>query len=267
MTQKVTVDFGTGVSTVIRGEFVLPTVRVRNTGTEPISVSKRLNLFERDMCVWCVGPHGERNQLRGGIQIDSQERTTELAPEQFLEAGLSLVYTSAGIPFETPGQYRLQLEYHPNSSSWFVVSPSIYLQVLPTSDKLQGLASLTLTDNIGRALTLCSCTDSAPQPVVCDRLHSLATVYPNRREGILARFVLAKQTDTLSLDSSSLRTAFSARPPPTIARWITALVGPTSTVDTLAATFLTYLDDHADTEATSQARRIIQGNPVDPQTL
>lgn len=260
-TPSVAIDFINWQSTVNRGEFVLPTVCIRNTGTAPISVSTRLNLVEGDLCIWYVGPHGERTQLCGRVQVDSPKRPTELAPDQRLEAGLLLTHSAKGITFETPGQYRLQLEYHPDGDSWLVVSPPLSLQVVPSPDTLQDLAALTLSDEVSRTLSFRGCTTASSQSVVCDQLRTLATTYPDRCEGIISQFILSKQKERFTHDSPALRAAFSARLPPTIARWITALVGPAGAEDELAAAFLTYLDDYADADATTPARQIIRGEP------
>ncbi|UPM45141.1 hypothetical protein [Halocatena salina] len=65
-------------SSVTRGEFVVPTVRVHNTGSNPMTVSSRLNLFEGDLTVWRTSPDGKRTPLRGVFLVDSLLRQVEL---------------------------------------------------------------------------------------------------------------------------------------------------------------------------------------------
>lgn len=258
----VALSLGTEVrSEINRGEFLLPVLQVRNEGAEPVAVSSRLNLFEGDLIVECMRPEDRTVRLAGVAGIDSFLRQTDVPAGRRLEAGIFLFYASEGFTFDETGSYRLRFEYHPGDGRDPVESDPSQVRVTePSTDAARDLATLTTTGDLARTVALGG-MDADEQTV--EGLGELANRFPERREGVVARLVLATVAEELVSDEASLRNAFAARDPVTIARWITAITTPLDgrTAD-LTDAFRTYLDDEADEPAASRATRIVAGDPI-----
>lgn len=261
MTEQISVELGNVPDTLDRGEFVIPTLRIRNDGGNPITVSSRLNLFEGDVLVWCTEPSGERIQLRGVLMIDSFPRETEIAPGQQLESGLFLSYTSAGFTFDTPGSYQLHVEYDPSSGQGMIASTPVQIQIVePTTDKIRKLAELTMDDEVGRAIALSSLDTISS--TAGDQLEALVTQAPETTEGMVAQLVLSTIANEVDADDTSLQRIFTDQDPVTIAHWITAIAAPAATDDSLTKTFLSYLEEQTDMPGNEDARSILQSKPI-----
>lgn len=261
MASSIVVDLVDVPPRLARGEFLVPTVRVRNDGSEPTTVNARLNLLEGDLLVRCTTPDDDRIQLQGRVTIDSFPREVELAPGERLQAGIFLTYTSNGFAFETPGPYRLSTEYDPGGRRGPIESDAVELQVVePTSDEGRRLASLTTDDAVGRAIALAGLDD--PDPEVTRRLETVADGFPDRREGAIARLTLAVADDDQAVDV--VGDLLGRWEPMTVARWITALSVPATDSDPLVAAFLSSLEaDSTDRRGVEPARRTVRGEPVD----
>ena len=232
-----------------RGEFVLPALRIRNEGSESVTVSNRLNLVEGDVLVECTDPSGQRNELRGVITVDSLPRTVELSAGQFIESGLFLFYASDGFTFDTVGSYELRVGYHPDTSESAVFTDSVELRITePTDSETQALAEQTMVDDVARAIALCGLETD---PAVVAGLSTLGERFPDRPEGALARFVLAELSDS---DTVDLTDVFDRWGPTTTARWITALLSSEGGDEPTKRAYLDTLD---------RSERMIRGEPVD----
>lgn len=261
MASSIVVDLVDVPARLARGEFLVPTVRVRNDGSEPTAVSARLNLLEGDLLVRCTTPDDDRIQLQGRVTIDSFPREVELAPGERLEAGVFLAYTSNGFVFETPGPYRLVAEYDPGGRRDPIESDPVELQVVePTSDERRRLASLTTDDAVGRAIALAGLDD--PDPEVTRRLETVADEFADRREGAIARLTLAATDDDRAVDV--VGGLLGQWEPTTVARWISALSAPATDSDPIVAAFLSSLEaDSAGRSDAEPARRVVRGEPLD----
>jgi hypothetical protein len=247
-------------STIRRGEFVVPTIRVQNIGSEPTMVSTRLNLFEGDITIWETTPSGERVPLRGTFLVDSMLRQTELAPEQRLEAGVFLSYTSKKDPFQTPGIFRLQAEYTPSVKLPAVTSAPVQVQVAEaTTDELLDLTA-TMTSEVKRAIALAGL--DTPESSVIEQLRTIANEYPNRPEGTISRFALYRLEKETNRDEQALQSSFTAWDPVTVAHWITAINSSGETENQLSKEFLTYLEERVDEPSVNIARSIIHCEPI-----
>ncbi|WP_141212706.1 hypothetical protein [Halorubrum sp. Ea8] len=230
------------------GEFILPTLRIHNEGSEPVEVSNRLNLFEGDVLIRCTDPNGEQSQLRGIISVDTLPRTVELSTGQWLESGLFLFYTAEGFTFNDLGSYSLTVEYHPGFSDTTVTSDPIDFQIIePPTEEMQILRDKTMVDEVGRAIALCGLETD---PTAIAPLESLGEQFPDRPEGAIARFALGEITDTEEVNLNSI---FDRWGPTTTARWITALLSSESTEESTKREYLDTLD---------RSRRIIRGEAI-----
>lgn len=248
MTTDISAELTSVPDSKARGEFVLPALRIRNEGSEPVTVSNRLNLVEGDVLVRCTDPNGQRDQLRGVITVDSLPRTVELSAQQWLESGLFLFYTSDGFTFDTLGSHELIVEYHPDFSETTVTSDPVDLRITePTDEETRTLADETMVDEVCRAIALCGLET---EPTAVDGLETLGERFPDRPEGAIARFVLAEISDT---DEVDLTDVFDQRCPTTTARWITAILSSESTEE---PTKQAYLD------SLNRSERMIRGEPV-----
>lgn len=260
MAPHISVELANVPEQLTRGEFLVPTVRIRNDSTDFATVSARLNLFEGDLVVWCTPPDGERIGLQAPVTVDSLPRDIDLPPDGYLEAGIILSYTSHGLTFNTLGPYRLVAEYDPGQPYDTVESNPVEFKVVEaTTPKARELASLTTCKPVARAIALGGLDE--PDPDTADQIKTMAEDFADRREGVISFLTLATATE---LPEHVLRSAFDTMDPVTVARWIRAVTAPATAVHDTAvgAAFLDYLDQ-VDMAETSTARRIIHGNPIE----
>jgi hypothetical protein len=226
---------------ITRGEFVCAVVRVENTGTSATEVSGRLNLFEGDVRVRLTDPSGRARRIHGAYQVDSAPRRITLGPGERLEAGVNLFFTSAGITFAEPGEYTLQFEYDPSVTSGTVVSDAVPLVVHETSKaEERTLAELTINPAVGRAVAM---VEASSKDEAWDRLERLATSFPTRQEGWIARLVLAAQSQASAAADDTFSTPWPKANLVELAHWISALATPASSRGRkLSATFSAWLD-------------------------
>lgn len=247
--------------TLTSGEFLVPSVRVRNDGADPARVSGRLNLFEGDVTVHRVRGN-DRTTLRGAATVDSFPRPVELDPGEALESGLFLAYTSEGMSFAAPDSYRLRAEYDPGNGRPMETSEAATLRVTePGTDEARELAGL-VDEPVARAIALCS-LDADPSTV--GPLETLAERFPERREGALASLALAtiEEATAPPADQDALGRAFEHHSPTALARWISALVGPAAEAPSLVEAYLAYLDrEGAAGPGVRTARRVVRGEPL-----
>lgn len=202
-----------------RGEFVLPAVTVTNEGTDPTTVSTRLNLVEGDLVIDCRRPSGNRTDIRGPISVDSLPRTAELSAGQSLSSGLFLFYAAAGFTFDVLGEYELVAKYSPGPPDETVTSDPVTVRIKePSTDELRTVASQTMVESVGRTIALCGLET---EPAAVERVESLAERVPTRPEGAVARLVLAEIRGTDDVDVEAVLDRWG---PTRTSRWITALV-------------------------------------------
>ena len=88
-------------------------VRLVNQGTEPVTVSSRLNLAE-DLSVTVTGPGRASARAAWPWPVDSGLRQVRLAPGEVLEAGVLLLLADGAAPlFPVAGAYTLVAEFIP----------------------------------------------------------------------------------------------------------------------------------------------------------
>jgi hypothetical protein len=141
---------------VQRGEFVVGTVTVTNTGEQPRRVSAALNLAEGDLWISMVTPAGERRDVRDVVLACGPPRTVELAPGGTLEGQLELLYTSGGVTFDQPGKYTLHAEFDAGEAPGDIVrSAPVEVVVRPAASEPElELERLTTDDDVGLAVAL-----------------------------------------------------------------------------------------------------------------
>jgi hypothetical protein len=271
MSAPITVSLVDLPTTLARGEWLVPGVRVNNHGEDAVSVSGRLNLFEGDLRLQRRGPDGGTATLRGAVDLDSFPRLVDLPADSALESGVFLAYTSAGLSFETPGRYELRAAYDPGDGRATVVSEPVDLQVTAAGPDPDAELAAVADETVARAVAL---TGLDADPAATASLRTLADRFPDRREGILAALALAGAAvfddEDPSPDGSDPREdveatftrALESHSPRTLAHWVTALSGPggeSPLVDACLAAF-----DATDGQATT-ARRILRGEPFAPE--
>jgi hypothetical protein len=259
MKEELTLEFEVP-GEVSRGEFVWAVVQVQNRGGAAVDVSSRLNLFEGDLRVRLIGGDHAGKRIHGAYQVDSAPRRASLAPGQALESGVNLFFTSAGLTFSEPGEYRLQLEYDPSVKSPTIVSNEQSVIVHePSKPADRELAEITLNRDLGRALAL---AEAEPGSVGRARLERLSTAFPKRREGRIATIVLVAQGDLKGRDKGRSIKVDSDRDALELAYWISGLATPASPrARTLAELFAASVGKGTARGARGRAHAIVSGEP------
>ncbi|UPM45140.1 hypothetical protein [Halocatena salina] len=151
--------------------------------------------------------------------------------------------------------YRLEVEYTPSVGQEAVTSSSVRLQVTEApTDELREIAAIN-TDEVKRSVALIQ----FDTPPVRDELQTMATEYPNRKEGMIARLALIKLTDETRTETV-LKPTISIDLP-TVARWITALFGTADTENPLTTAFLDEVGERSNPTA-NIACDIVRGKSI-----
>jgi len=245
---------------VVRGEFVIGSLRVENHSSSSCRVSSRLNLLEGDVRLLLTGPGGVTRLVYGAYQPDTGLRQAELAPTEALESGLNLFYTSIGPTFSELGLYQVQVEYDASVTARGLTGPPVSLHVGEPAAPEAPLMELALNRDVTESITRMEIIN----PGVRKLLERLANEFPSRKEGVIAGWVLAASAtgDPAALDSD-LEGSFRGAGPLTLARWLSAIAPPVSTHGSrLRKRFLSFLEqaDFPRTES-ERARQLIMGEP------
>ena len=204
-------------------ELVRGTLRVVNVGTDPQTVSARLNLAEGDVRLRVTGPDGSMKMARGSRQVDAAMRTVNLQPGAALESGIGLFHADGGLMLGGPGSYEVVAEYDAVPGQPPLASAPLRIDVgavqSPSDTELGRLLSQR---SVARAFELGEPeTDDARKAI-----ESIAGRYANKAEGRAARLVVAAvDGDRQGLDDA-IDAAIAAEGPLEAARTITALVSP-----------------------------------------
>jgi hypothetical protein len=228
-------------SAIMRGEFVCAIVRVENTGTSSSEVSGRLNLFEGDLRLRLKDSGGRARRVHGAYQVDSAPRRVELGAGERIESGVNVFFTSAGITFAEPGEYSLQIEYDPSVRSGTIVSDERQLVAHEaTNADERALAELTVNRAVGRAVAM---VEVSANDEAWTRLERLSKSFPKRREGWIARVVLAAQERESATADEAFGDAWPTADLIELAHWISALSTPVSSrARRLSVMFSAWLD-------------------------
>jgi len=225
---------------VQRGEFVVATVTVTNSGDEPRQVSAALNLAEGDLWLSVVTPAGERLDVRDVVLACGPSRIVELAPGDYIAGQIELLYTSTGVTFDQPGKYSLHAEYDTGDPAGEMIrSNTVEVVVRPaTSEDEMLVERLSTSDDVGLAFAL---GDYGAAPEAFEKLDTLMREFGTSATGAASAMVIANsaarphrdlRTDEESrspddqLVQEALEIAVSAGPPEEVARLAAAVVSP-----------------------------------------
>ncbi|MGH2744490.1 MAG: hypothetical protein ACRDN8_18820 [Thermoleophilaceae bacterium] len=223
-----------------RGEFVVATVTVTNTGDQPRRVSAALNLAEGDLWISLVTPAGERVDVRDVVLACGPSRFVELGPGESLSGQLELLYTSTGITFDQPGRYSLHAEFDAGEMPGDVVrSETAQVVVRPAvSEPERELERLTVDDAVGLAFAL---GDYGAAPEARDKLVTVMDRFADSDTGAASAMVIANcaarqhrdvraakvaRSPDAELAERALEVALEDRDAATVARLAAAVVSP-----------------------------------------
>lgn len=146
-----------------RGDFVVATVRVTNTGDSPAEVSAALNLAEDDLKISARHPNGDRIAMRDVVVVCGERRKVTLDPGQSIEGQVQLFYSSLGLTFDQPGRYELQAEFNVGDEHQSVLRSapaSIVVRSASAEDEIER-ERLTMDAGVGLSLALGDFADDA----------------------------------------------------------------------------------------------------------
>ena len=194
---------------VQRGEFVVATVTVTNTGDAPRPVSAALNLAEGDLWISLLTPAGERADVRDVVVACGPRRYAELEPGQELSGQIELLYTSSGVTFDQPGHYTLHAELDAGEVPGDIVrSEAAQVVVRPAATEPEReLERLTTQRAVGLAFAL---GDYGAAPEARDDLLTVMEQFGDTDTGAASAMVIANSAARPLRD---LRTATVARDP------------------------------------------------------
>lgn len=223
-----------------RGEFVVGTVTVTNTGDEVRLVNAALNLAEGDLWLSVVTPAGERVDVRDVVLACGPPRMVELDPAASLSGQLELLYTSTGVTFDQPGKYTIHAEFDTGEVPGHVIrSETAQVVVRPaTAEAELQLERLTTDDDVGLAFAL---GDYGAAPDTLEKLVEVMDDFAETETGAACALVIANSAarphrdlraddETRSPDTELAERAFdvavAGRDAEQLARLATAVVSP-----------------------------------------
>lgn len=165
-----------------RGEFIVGTVTVTNTGEAPRRVPSGLNLAEGNLWLVVSPPQGGTIEVRDVVLACGPRRMTELAPGEALSGQFELFYTSGGFTFDQPGTYRIQAELDVGEAAGMIVRSapvSLVLRAAVSEDE-RGLERLAVDDGVGLSLAF---GDTVADPAARDRVAAVMDAYPETDTG------------------------------------------------------------------------------------
>jgi hypothetical protein len=194
---------------VQRGEFVVATVRLVNTGDQPRTVNAALNLAEGDLWISLVNPAGERVDVRDVVHACGPPRTVELGPEEDHTGQIELLYTSSGVTFDQPGRYTLHAEFDAGEvPGQLLRSEPAEVVVRPaTSEPELELERLTTDDDVGLAFAL---GDYGAAPDARAKLETVMDRFPESDTGAACALVIANSSARAHRDVREARVARKA---------------------------------------------------------
>lgn len=182
-------DLELSASTTV-GEFLTGTVRLTNSGDQPVTVTRSLSLCEGHLEMKIRGPGGKPTTIRGHSHRCCTARTRELGSGEAIEHLVQLFYTNRGHTFATPGTYEVWATAAPLAGNGdYLQSPRRVLTVHPAdTPRAAALAELTLDEHVGRSFAL---GEFGKNEQVADKLRRLSTDYIETDTGTAAALVLA----------------------------------------------------------------------------
>jgi hypothetical protein len=225
---------------VQRGEFVVATVRLVNTGDEPRLVNAALNLAEGDLWISLVNPAGERVDIRDVVLACGPPRMVELGPGEDRTSQIELLYTSSGVTFDQPGRYALHAEFDAGELPGQILrSETAHVVVRPaTSEPELELERLTTDDDVGLAFAL---GDYGAAPEAREKLETVMDRFSESDTGAASAMVIANSAARAHRDvragmvareaddgaaTRALDVALEDRDAATVARLAAAVVSP-----------------------------------------
>ena len=200
----------------VLGEVPVAAVRVANGGHDSVDVNARLNMFEGDLRVVVRDRAGRELLVTGPYSHDSEARRVELPPGSWLEAGINLHFTSAGLTFSRAGGYELRVEYYASVTSR-VASDPVAVQVFDAVGEEERARLLVTSDEaVGQSLA----TGEAFAP---EGLATLAAGPPGR-EAFMARLCLSREDPAAAADGAAA--VLGEHGPLPVSLWTTAMVPP-----------------------------------------
>jgi hypothetical protein len=137
-----------------RGEFIMATVTLTNTGRSARLVSAALNLSETDLRVEVVRPGGQVHSPRDCVLICGPRRVVVLEPGSSLTAQVQLFYTSAGFTFDESGLYQLQATFEVGDGTAVTSNLAKIVVRSATPGEERSIEALMMRRDIGVSLAL-----------------------------------------------------------------------------------------------------------------
>jgi hypothetical protein len=139
-----------------RGEFVVATVTLKNTGDVARTVTSRLNLAEGDLWFSVVEPSGRTREVRDVVLACGERRYVELEPGAEISGQVQLLYTAGGFTFDQAGTYTVVAELDPGDEPGTLVqsAPAQLVMRPPATEEERRLERLATQDSVGLAFAL-----------------------------------------------------------------------------------------------------------------
>lgn len=174
---------------VHRGEFVVGTVIVTNTGDAARRVPAGLNLAEGNLWLVVSPPQGGTIEVRDVVLACGPRRMVELEPGESLSGQFELFYNSGGFTFDQPGTYRLQAELDLGETAGTVVrsEPATLVLRPAISEPERGLERLAVDDSVGLSLAF---GDTGADPAAQERVTAVMEEFPETDTGAACALTL-----------------------------------------------------------------------------
>lgn len=171
-----------------RGEYVVASVAVVNTGKTARRVSSAINLSEGDLRVHIKPPTGAILDVRDVVLACGERRTVDLGPGMVLSGNIQLFYTNHGFVFDQPGRYELQAELEVGDGT-VIRSGRIDVVVRPAMTDAERIIQSNLMDaDVGLSIAL---GDFGSNTDVQRKLTAVAEACSDTTSGAAAAMVVA----------------------------------------------------------------------------
>lgn len=193
-------------SEAIRGEFVIATVTVTNTGNSARAVTTALNLAEGDLRIEVTTPNGQVIDARDVVVVCGIRRFITLEPGDQFSGTVQVFYGPHGLTFDQMGRYEIRAELSIGDGT-VVRSGPVELMIHPAvTDPEREIEHLTMDTKVGLSLAL---GDFGTDTLVREKLMTVAERFPDTETGAASAMVVA---NSLARDLRDIRNSKLLRP-------------------------------------------------------
>lgn len=172
----------------IRGEFVIATVIVTNTGNTARDITTALNLSEGDLLMDVTTPSGDVIDVRDVVLVCGIRRMVTLEPGDQFSGTMQLFYGPHGLTFDQPGRYKVRAELSVGDGT-VVMSDYVKFTIRPAiTDNEREIEMLTMDKKVGLSLAL---GDFGTDSSVYENLMKVAEKSPGTETGAVSAMVVA----------------------------------------------------------------------------